>query len=609
MTKSPHLFHIPVMGTSFTIDTPVKVARFGISSVLTIGDDELCETMRQLHTENRGHIFTPISKTEPEYRRRRITAYLNLLDEIVKQQIEVLRQEPFEPGTEIMQYFEMLPDRTPLKQQFIQMCAATDPNEKSVLQQRLRTQIQPGSIDVNIMTKVDRPTFDKDGNPNPPNQSEALRALEGYALSTLNSAIVFSAGFNGRLYGHIENFPDFFPDENGKVKKRVILKVSDFRSSETQGRFLAKKGIWVWEHRIESGLNCGGHAFVKDGQLMGPILETFKSQRHELSRQFFETVNKVLAQKGMPVYARMPESRLTVQGGIGTGNEQNFLLDYYQVDCTGWASPFLLVPEASTLDDYTRELIRTAKSEDLYLSGVSPLGVPFNTVRGSLSHQQRDERLAAGKPGSPCPKHHLALFAEFSEKLLCTASRVYQAKKLELIKELNLSQEDYKKEAAKITEKLCLCEDLAAPALVQNGLTNGRALKPLCCPGPNVAFFDKLYSLTEMVSHIYGRINLLADKNRPNVFVNELMLNIDFLKNEILDSLPKPTQQQVQRFQEIRDNLMAGIDYYKHLVPEWIHDTQKYREAMTDDLAKLKNDLEDMIQQYAIAFTPATATV
>ena len=48
MTYSPvHTFHIPVMGTAFTIDTPIKVARFGISSVMSIGDDELCETMRR----------------------------------------------------------------------------------------------------------------------------------------------------------------------------------------------------------------------------------------------------------------------------------------------------------------------------------------------------------------------------------------------------------------------------------------------------------------------------------------------------------------------------------------------------------------------------------
>ena len=35
-TNSEHTFHIPVMGLAYTVDSPVKVARFGISSVISI---------------------------------------------------------------------------------------------------------------------------------------------------------------------------------------------------------------------------------------------------------------------------------------------------------------------------------------------------------------------------------------------------------------------------------------------------------------------------------------------------------------------------------------------------------------------------------------------
>lgn len=38
-----HTFHIPVLGLSYSIDTPLKVARFGISSVVSIIEDELVE--------------------------------------------------------------------------------------------------------------------------------------------------------------------------------------------------------------------------------------------------------------------------------------------------------------------------------------------------------------------------------------------------------------------------------------------------------------------------------------------------------------------------------------------------------------------------------------
>jgi hypothetical protein len=49
-----------------------------------------------------------------------------------------------------------------------------------------------------------------------------------------------------------------------------------------QGNFLAKKGLWISEYRIESGLNCGGHAFATEGMLLGPIMEEFKLKKNDL---------------------------------------------------------------------------------------------------------------------------------------------------------------------------------------------------------------------------------------------------------------------------------------------------------------------------------------
>src|SRR5690606_24641291 len=158
-------------------------------------------------------------------------------------------------------------------------------------------------------------------------------------------------------------------------------KVSDFRSALIQGKILAKKGLWVSEFRIESGLNCGGHAFATDGKLLGPILEEFKTKKEELQTELFSICQTALKNKGIQNFKEIPLTRVTVQGGIGTANEQQFLLDYYQVDSAGWGSPFLLVPEATNLDESTLQQLATAKKEDYYLSDASPLGVPFNNLR------------------------------------------------------------------------------------------------------------------------------------------------------------------------------------------------------------------------------------
>ena len=51
MQNSLHRFHIPVMGLSFTIDSPIRVAPFGISSVISIVDDVLIERIRKYYSE------------------------------------------------------------------------------------------------------------------------------------------------------------------------------------------------------------------------------------------------------------------------------------------------------------------------------------------------------------------------------------------------------------------------------------------------------------------------------------------------------------------------------------------------------------------------------
>ncbi len=599
-----HTFHIPVMGTAFTIDAPLKVGRFGISSVVSIGDDELDETMRLHWAPQFGLDATPIAKSEPEYRSRRITAYLNMMHDALAMQIEKLRSEPFETGTELTQYFEMLDDQSPLKLRYLDMLGCMDSQKKSQMQTELRQWVRAGAIDVNIMTKIDRTNYNAQNEPLPDEDSDALSALRGYAQSKLHSSIVFSAGFNRRLYAYISSFDDFFPDENGYIKKRVILKVSDFRSSMIQGKFLAKKGIWISEHRIESGLNCGGHAFATDGYLLGPILEEFKQNRSAMAKQFYEICNQVLIGENRPTFKHIPSVRITVQGGIGTANEDRFLRDYFEVDGTGWATPFLLVPEVTTVDDETRELLRAAGTQDLFLSEISPLGVPFNTVRNTLSERQKLERAMSGRPGSPCPKGHLVSNTEFTKKPVCTASTLYQRQKIRSLEAQGLSPEDFQAAVNAVVQKACLCEDLAAPALILNKITNKRTLSSAVCPGPNLAFFSKISTLSDMVSHIYGRLNLLNDTYRPNMFISELKMYIDYLGRELRKVAQ--TGRKPEYFQEFKQNLMSGIGYYKTLIPKLTLETQHYQDLMRRDLAALKLELNAIVEHH-VAIFPAAA--
>ena len=419
---------------------------------------------------------------------------------------------------------------------------------------------------MNIMAKVNRMTFDPNGEALEKEFADALSALRGYAQSDLKSSIIFSAGYNPMLYGYLESFPDFYPNAHGLIKKQVILKVSDYRSAVTQGKILAKKGVWVSEFRIESGLNCGGHAFATDGLLLGPILEEFKMNRVALQFELFEICQKALSERAIPAFLHMPDLRVTVQGGIGTSDENEFLLEHYATQSTGWGSPFLLVPEATNVDEETLHALATAEPSDYYLSHASPLGIPFNNFRKSSSEKQRLERIAKGRPGSPCNLEYLATNTEFTDKPICTASRKYQHLKLKQIDGMGLTPEAHQKEVDAITEKVCLCTGLGTSALQLHDVKPKHHLHSIAiCPGPNLAYFSGTYSLKEMVDHIYGRINILNTLDRPNLFVKELSLYVDYLKAELDKSLTHINAKQERYLKTFQQNLLAGIAYYQQI--------------------------------------------
>ncbi len=593
-----HTFHIPVLGLAYSVDTPVKVARYGISSVVSIVDDILIERMRQLYTKKINETFIPIDTKEEDFRSKRISAYLNLINKIVDTQFEKLKAEPFLSGSDIKRYFELLPETSPLKIKYLQMLAEVQPARKQQLQEELRNEMVKGEIQVNIMAKVDRMNPELKGE----QISDALGALKGFAESDLRSAVVLSAGMNPRLYSYLENFADFLPNQFSHFKKTIILKVSDFRSALIQAKFLAKKGLWVSEFRIESGLNCGGHAFATEGYLLGPILEEFKEKKQEMIQELFGIYGRALEEKGIQI-TLIPELKISVQGGIGTSDENNFLMKHYELDATGWGSPFLLVPEATNVDEETLELLSTATKDDFYISGSSPLGIPFNNFRKSTAERQRLERIEKGRPGSPCVKKFLSSNTEFTEQPICTASREYQNLKLKQLENENLSVEEYQTKFNEITEKLCLCEGLAAPALLKNDIMKPKESKAVAiCPGPNLAYFSGKFSLDEMVSHIYGKLNLLNDPDRPNLFVNELNLYVEYLKKDISKQIQDMNEKKAKYISKFKEQLQNGIEYYKQLIPKITDQTEVYRKKMLKELQEVEetlNQLNPVVSQEA----------
>lgn len=567
-----HTFHIPVMGVGFTLDSPIKVAKYGIDSCISLVQDHVVEKARAMYSKKYRFDYTEITQKVKGYRHKRITAYLNMVNKIVQLEFEKVLTD----DEEQRKYFSLLPNNNTLKLNYMVL---KDWNvERNYDFEELLTQIKPGSIDVNIMSKLDR-VDEKTGI------SDALAALKGYAESDLESSIIFSAGINPRLIAFIETFQDFFPQKGQAPKKKIVLKVSDVRSATIQAKMLVKKGLWPHEFRVESGLNCGGHAFATQGLLLGPVLEAFKQGRGALYNELREMYLKALEEKEIQEW--LPSMFLvSVQGGVGTAEEHDFLQKEYCLEKIGWGSPFLLVPEATSVDQTTIKSLAEAKEEDIYLSNSSPMGITYSNLRNSEAEKLRLERIEKGKPGSPCFRKHVVLSTEY-EKPMCAASREYQKRKIADLEKLQLPAPEHQAAFESIVEKECICDGLAVSFLRLNNMVGKDNIQGVSvCPGPNLAYYDRIYSLKEMIDHIYGRQSILKVK-RPHMFIKELDLYIEHYKNE----LKKVTDNDVRAMKYItgfRSNLMEGIQYYEELFKDKLSQVETLKQTLLTTLSSYR---------------------
>jgi len=570
------------MGIGFTIDTPIKVAHLGISSVISLVDDILIEKMREHYCNLFNFQFMAITDKMDDYRARRITAYLNLVNVIAHDNFEKMKISEYCEGSELKKYIDLLPEYSVLKKDFHILLDGNASTEDMNIW--IQKNLVMGSIDVNIMTKLDRTTY-KNKEQLPAEFNDGHSAVRGFANSDLNSSVVLSAGINPKLFSYFENFKDFYPDNNNILKKKIILKISDYRSAIIQGKIFAKKGLWVSEYRVESGLNCGGHAFATDGYLMGPILEELKTNKESLIQMTHNLLVQALKDKKLHHPETPLETKITAQGGVGTSEEHEFLLNQFNLDSVGWGTPFLLVPEVTNVDDHTRELLCNAKEKDLYLSNISPLGVPFNSLKENTKDIEKDALTEKGRPGSSCPEKYCSLNKEFTDESICTASRQYQNLKIKELDSKGLDGFNRKLVFDKIVEKACLCVGLSTSALLVNDLdTKKGGIGVSVCPGPNMAYFSEVVSLKKMIDHIYGKINIMMRKDRPNLFIKELGLYIDYFRNMTYSFSIHSTDIQKKQLMNFRDNVNEGINYYKNLFENLKTNFEDMKESILKEL-------------------------
>ena len=313
----------------------------------------------------------------------------------------------------------------------------------------------------------------------------------------------------------------------------------------------------------------------------------------------FEIYNQTLKDKKKPSFKKAHQILITAQGGLGTNKENELLRYYYQVDKTGWGTPFLLVPEATTVDKNTLELLSNANEKDVFLSKNSPLGIRFHYLKGTTSDKEKLGRIRKDKPGSPCTEKFLISNTEFTTDPICTASHSYQKKKIAQLKTLNLSHKEYTIRVQEVMAKECLCIGLSNAAITEYQIQPFKNQTSVSiCPGPNIAYFTEIVSLQEMVNHIYGRSNIIQDNERPHMFIKELTLYIDYWKELVMEKAELMNKKQKLRVQKFYNNLKSGISYYRDLIVLRVTEDSVLNKKIKDDLNEVEDTLDKLHQYY-----------
>lgn len=566
-----HKIHIPVMGICYTADTPVRVAHLGITSVISLVDDGLLEEYRMAYAERLG-----LDLGSPQTARiGRIRSYLDFVADEVERKFNRLCAGRFDGGSDKDLYFLMLPLDSPLRVEYDGVFAKTG-LARLAAEAALTEKMEPGEIQANIMVGLNH-------------EEAAFDAVRGFAASKVKGSLVLSAGVNLAVFEEIAKCKDFYRTATHAPTKKVILKVSDYRSALVQGRYLAKKGVEVYEYRIESGVNCGGHAFFESKKLLLDVVREFVEKREEL----FETTHAMIAKfasssaaVNAPVQMIVPPpkpARITAQGGLCAPEDIEKVMAF-GIDGVGVGTPFLLVPQATSVDKETRRLLVAAKPEDVYISHASPLEIPFVNLRTSTAAELCQEKIReyfapqgekSGapelKPGFPCRQHYLCRAVPGFEHPVCMASREYMVHRLAEIDRLEKEELDCLSGGSEATDRIqetvaaihekynelrrmtlsreCICRFLGNagreeireknPSLhyqpecvaVARGSQPARVREPVTiCPNPDIGYFDREYTLLEMMRHLYGTGPRLTPKDKPSAFEVEERL----LKNALL---------------------------------------------------------------------------
>ena len=109
-----------------------------------------------------------------------------------------------------------------------------------------------------------------------------------------------------------------------------------------------------------------------------------------------------------------------------------------------------------------------------------------------------------------------------------------------------------------------------------------------------MAYLYEVMTLKEMVGHNYGKQNVIKRNDRLHMFIKELMIYIDYLKNKMDETARPWSEKQQEYFNTFVDNLDKGITYYKELFSNVKINLQDKKAKLISDLEKFELQLKNL---------------
>ena len=110
-----------------------------------------------------------------------------------------------------------------------------------------------------------------------------------------------------------------------------------------------------------------------------------------------------------------------------------------------------------------------------------------------------------------------------------------------------------------------------------------------------MAYYSEVISLNKMVDHIYGRTNIIKRNDRPNMFIKELNLYIEFLKDKIKETKDSITNKHEKYLLTFEQNLKDGISYYYKLFNDLTKVFENTKSTIIQDLESSKKTFQLLI--------------